>query len=153
MGNCFHVNNTTLTNERSELLQILAWRHQATRHYPSHCWVRQTSPHGVSKPPFRKVPNHNKKYSDVIMGAMDGVTNQQPHDCFLTRLFTLRSKKTSKVRATGLCAGNSPVTGEFPTQMSSYAENVSIWWRHRESQQSATVCIVPRMKCARNCAW
>ena len=27
-------------------------------------------------------------------------------------------------------AGNSPVTGEFPAQMASNAENVSIWWRH-----------------------
>ena len=41
-----------------------------------------------------------------------------------------RSKKTSKLRVTGLCAGNSPVTGEFPAQMASYAENLSIWWRH-----------------------
>ena len=41
-----------------------------------------------------------------------------------------RSKKTSKLRVTGLCAGNSPVTGEFPTQRASSAENVSIWWRH-----------------------
>ena len=31
---------------------------------------------------------------------------------------------------TGLCAGNSPATGEFPAQMASDAENVSIWWRH-----------------------
>ena len=23
-----------------------------------------------------------------------------------------------------------PGTGEFPAQMASYAENVSIWWRH-----------------------
>ena len=38
-------------------------------------------------------------------------------------------KKTSELRATGLCAGNSPVTGEFPAQMASNAENVSIWWR------------------------
>ena len=29
-------------------------------------------------------------------------------------LFRCRSKKTSKLRVTGLCAGNSPVTGEFP---------------------------------------
>ena len=36
------------------------------------------------------------------------------------------SKKTSKLRVTGLCAGNSPVTGEFPAQMASNAENVSI---------------------------
>ena len=40
-------------------------------------------------------------------------------------------KKTSKLRVTGLCAGKSPETGEFPAQMASYAENVSIWWRHR----------------------
>ena len=26
--------------------------------------------------------------------------------------------------------GNSPVTGEFPAQTASDAENVSIWWRH-----------------------
>ena len=53
---------------------------------------------------------------------------------FLGRLlncfFKLRSKKTSKLRVTGLCAGNSPVTGEFPAQMASNAENVSVWWRH-----------------------
>ena len=36
----------------------------------------------------------------------------------------------SKLRVTGLCVGNSPGTGEFPAQMASYAENVSIWWRH-----------------------
>ena len=39
-------------------------------------------------------------------------------------------KKTSKFRVTGLCEGNSPVTGEFPTQKASNVENVSIWWRH-----------------------
>ena len=42
----------------------------------------------------------------------DGVWNHQPHDCLLNCLF--RSKKTSKLRVTGLCAGNSPVAGEFP---------------------------------------
>ena len=60
----------------------------------------------------------------------DIVSNHQLHDCFLNRLFRRRSKKTSKLRVTGLCVGNSPGTGEFPTQMASYAENVSIWWRH-----------------------
>ena len=63
----------------------------------------------------------------------DGVSNHQPHDCLLNRLFGCRSKKTSKLRVTGLCAGNSPVTGEVPAQMASYAENVSIWWRHHDT--------------------
>ena len=37
-----------------------------------------------------------------------GVSNHQPHDCLLNRLFRRRSKKTSKLRVTVLCAGNSP---------------------------------------------
>ena len=60
----------------------------------------------------------------------DGISNHQLHDCLLNRLFRRRSKKTSKLRVTSLCAENSPVTGEFPTQKASYTENVSIWWRH-----------------------
>ena len=59
-----------------------------------------------------------------------GVSNHQPHGCLLNRLFRHRSKKTSKLRVTGLCAGNSPVTGEFPAQRASNAENGSIWWRY-----------------------
>ena len=54
----------------------------------------------------------------------------QPYDCLLNRLFRRRSQKTSKLRVTGLCAGNSPVTGEFSAQLASSAANVSIWWRH-----------------------
>ena len=60
----------------------------------------------------------------------DGIWNHQPHDCLLSRLFRCRSKKTSKLRVTGLFVGNSPVTGEFPPQMASDVENASIWWRH-----------------------
>ena len=60
----------------------------------------------------------------------DSVSNHQPHDCLLNRLFRRRSKKTSKLRVTGLCAGNSPGTNEFPAQMVSNAESVCIWWRH-----------------------
>ena len=56
----------------------------------------------------------------------DGVSNHQPHHCLLNRLFGRRSKKASKFCATGICAGNSPVTREFPAQMASNAENVSI---------------------------
>ena len=48
-----------------------------------------------------------------------------------------RSKKTSKLRVTGLCEGNSPATGEFPAQRDSNVENVSIWWRHHASSISS----------------
>ena len=62
----------------------------------------------------------------------DGVSNHQPHDCFYNGLFRHRSKKTSKLRVTGLCVGKLPGTSEFPAQMTSNAEDVSIWWRHHD---------------------
>ena len=62
----------------------------------------------------------------------DSFSNHQPHDCLLNRLFRRRSKKTSKLRVTGLYAGNSPGSGEFPAQRASNAENVSIWWRYHD---------------------
>ena len=76
---------------------------------------------------------HNARYS---------ISNHQPHDCLLNRLFRRRSKKTSKLRVTGLCAGNSPGTGELPTQMVSNAENVSIWWRHHGIGSWRCSCLV-----------
>ena len=72
----------------------------------------------------------------------DRVWNLQPHDCLLNCLFRSRSKKTFMVRVTGLCEGNSPVTGEFPAQSASNAERVSIWWRHHGMvSQSFTLLI------------
>ena len=67
-------------------------------------------------------------YIDVIMGAT--VSNHQSHDCLLNRVFGHRWNKTSKLRVTGLSVGNIPVTGEFPAQMASNAENGSNSWRH-----------------------
>ena len=60
----------------------------------------------------------------------DGVSTHQPHDCILNRLFSCRSKKTPKLHVTGLCAGNSLATGEFPAQKARNAESVFIWRRH-----------------------
>ena len=59
----------------------------------------------------------------------DGVSNRRL-DCLHNRLLRHRSKKTSKVRVTGLCEGNPPVTRGIPTQRASNAVNVCIWWRH-----------------------
>ena len=68
----------------------------------------------------------------------DGVSNHQPRDCLLNRLFRRGSQKTSNIRVTGLCARNLPVTGEFPAQMDSDAENISLWWRHHVANSENT---------------
>ena len=68
----------------------------------------------------------------------DDVSNHQPHDCLETKL-----------RVTGLCAVNAPVTGEFFAQKASNAENVSIWWRHHvwlKAQFSMDIFLI-RLSC------
>ena len=55
-----------------------------------------------------------KKSGSMIMtlhwrhNDQDGDSNHYPHGCLLNRLFRRRSKKTSKLRVTGLCVENSP---------------------------------------------
>ena len=53
-------------------------------------------------------------YSVYSLQWRHGHDHHQPCDCLLNGLFRHRSKTTSKPRVTGLCAGNSPVIGEFP---------------------------------------
>ena len=64
------------------------------------------------------------------MSAM-ATQEHQPTIVYSTVYSGEDKKKTSKLRVTGLFEGNSPVTGEFPAQMDSNAENFGdIWWRH-----------------------
>ena len=44
--------------------------------------------------------------------------------------FYLVADQEKQLRVTGLFTANLPVTGKFPVQMDSNAENVSIWWQH-----------------------
>ena len=61
----------------------------------------------------------------------DDVSNQRRID-LLNRLFRRRSKKVWMLRVTGLCEGNPPVTGGFPSQRASDAEIFHLmtpsWW-------------------------
>ena len=68
---------------------------------------------------WRQSPTATGSHSHTLLwrhNGRDGVSNHQPRGYLLNRLFRRWSKKTSKLRVTGLCAGNSPVTGEFPAQ-------------------------------------
>ena len=63
-----------------------------------------------------KMHNNLKVTFLSLQNGRNGVLNHQPHDCLLNYLYRCRSKKTSKLRVTGLCDENSPETGEFPAQ-------------------------------------
>ena len=85
-------------------------------------------------------------YNDIIMSAMASQITS------LTIIYSTvysrrRSKKTPKLRVTGLCEGNSPVTGEFPGQRASNAESVSIWWRHHVLEKPGVAVVMIAFRC------
>ena len=52
----------------------------------------------------------------ITVNERDGFSNHRRLECWLNRLFRRRSKKRSKLRVTGLCEGNPPMAGGFPSQ-------------------------------------
>ena len=80
------------------------------------------------------IPRH---YNDVIMSAIASQITSVSIVC--STVCSRADQRTSKLSVSGLCKGNPPVTGGFPSQRASNAENVLIWWRHHEpSHKSVT---------------
>ena len=74
----------------------------------------------------------------------DGVSNYRRLECLLNRLIRRRSQKTSKLRVTGLCGSDPPVTGGFPSQRASNAENTSVLWRLHASVNTVMTRVCSR---------
>ena len=84
----------------------------------------------LDQEPCKKCLKMNSMSLQWRYNGCSGVSSHQRFEYLLNRLLRRRSTKTSKLRVTCLCEGNSPVTGEFPSQRASNTENVYIWWRH-----------------------
>ena len=48
-----------LTDDKSTLVQVMAWCRQATSHYLSQCWPRSLSPYGVTWPQWASIGSDN----------------------------------------------------------------------------------------------
>ena len=109
---------------------IFSWPHTVSNYHICRflwSWFRSEQPLNESATFDWKWVLHSLQWRH---NEHDGVSNHQPHDCLLNRLFWCRSKKIPKLRANGLSAGNSAGAGEFPAQMASNTDSISIWWRH-----------------------
>ena len=51
-----------LTDDKSTLVQVMAWCCQATNHYLSQCWPRSMSPHGITRPQWVNSLRHGDSY-------------------------------------------------------------------------------------------
>ena len=103
---------------------IKKWFHTILYHFNQYLWHRMASQaqfidqriSAISQwhsTPF--LPNEHAISNVSVICTLhwrhnepDGVSNHQPRYCLLNCLFRCRTKKTPKLRVTGLCAENSP---------------------------------------------
>ena len=52
-----------LADDKSTLVQVMAWCRQATSHYLSQCWPRSLSPLGVTRPQWVNMPSYQYRTS------------------------------------------------------------------------------------------
>ena len=134
------------------------WRVKALPESPF-CFITKTNSTGLIYPSRHTVLHHlsavpHSQDKDIVRpnttwtlqwrhNEREGVLNHRCLDCLLNRLFRRRSKKTQKLRYTGICDWNPPVTNGFLSQRASNAENVSIWWHHYIKDATTHSCFSP----------
>ena len=60
-----------LIYDKAELVQVMAWYHQATSHYLGHCWPRSVEPYGVTRPPVGyDIPTYCQNYLSLIISLI-----------------------------------------------------------------------------------
>ena len=123
------------TNDKSTLVGVMTWDRRVTGHYLIHSIPSLMSPYGVTR------PHWVNWLADIIPYGPWNLMNSRitlwwrhndhnsVSECLLNRLFRRRSKKTSKLRVTGLCVGNSPGPVNSPHK-GPVTRECSIWWRH-----------------------
>ena len=91
------------------------------------CHLHETGPQGWGRVYSRLAGSLWRHYSDVIMSAVaPQITSFR---IVYSPFLQAQIKRNIKAPRHWPCEGNSPVTGEFPAQRASNAENISIWWR------------------------
>ena len=123
-----------ISDDKSTLVQVMAWCRQATSHYLSQCWPRSLSPYDVTRPQwvkptsaFRNVPAWCSRimYQDVL------------RYCKINTLMNIPSRGYVTVWTEGMPRGESAVTGpywpphfgyaleqsDFPSNFASFSRN------------------------------
>ena len=69
-----------LTDDKSTLVQVMAWCHQATSHYLSQCWPSFLSPYGVTRPQWVSILlGHNYKTELISINCCGAVAQRLQH--------------------------------------------------------------------------
>ena len=66
-----------LTDDKSTLVQVMAWCHQATSHYLSQCWPRSLLPYGVTRPQWVKQKSSTYEQTSMIVNQNSNIFFQE----------------------------------------------------------------------------
>ena len=115
-----------LNDDKSTLVQVMAWCHQATSHYLNQCWPRSLPPYGITRPQWVKYQQLN---------------------CLFYSFFMLTTKTSSNLCMTACCEVEQPVTGGFPPQRDRNVESVFIPWCLCQIRSFESFLFVTTMQC------
>ena len=142
-----------LTDDKSTLVQGMAWCHQATSHYLSQRWPRSMSPNGVTRPQWVKKMGPLRHpwwyYFNKIKEPAHMVKNNSRRDLPVLSYYKpsqfnqgqLRNPTNSRIKFPYFSKAILKISLIFKvpkkaranmSQRASHAENVSIWWCHHE---------------------
>ena len=129
-----------LADEKSTLVQVMAWCRQATSHYPSQCWPRSMLLNGITRPQWVKLTNsHNTllpswwamecliMWHHQMTFMENGITNQGSVCSTVCSDWQQRNMKGLSYYPLVRGIHQWPV---FSCTKDSNMKNVSIWWRH-----------------------
>ena len=78
-----------LADDKSTLVQVMAWCHQATSHYLSQCWLSSLSPYGVARP-FSNAFSRMKMIEFWFQGTLwNSTQNILPIHCKIRFLYSV----------------------------------------------------------------
>ena len=79
-----------LTHDKTILVQVMAWCHQATSHYLGQCWPSSLSPHGITRPQWVKAAMCTTYTTIVcILEKSDKFITEQHWVCFTNTIWVM----------------------------------------------------------------
>ena len=67
-----------LIDDKSTLVQVMAWCRQATSHYLNQCWPKYPMPYGVTRPQWVNFKTNNMKMLSTLWALSDWLLLESP---------------------------------------------------------------------------
>ena len=94
IDNVFSWMQWRLTDDKSALVQVMGWCHQATNHYLNRCWPRSMSSNGVTRPQWvnKWFKTSNWNIAKILRSELGFQWPNQTKHLHISWIFTCRTQ-------------------------------------------------------------